>query len=82
MASNGLIDRAKKGKCRICLRVRCTEKHVKPVGEVRHGFGTGHIWQCKNTEDCDRVCSEKLKLHPPGSTIHETIKFTLSIGRT
>lgn len=53
MASNGLLNRAKKGKCRICYRVRCTNKHVKAVGEVRHGFATGHVWECKDIEECE-----------------------------
>lgn len=43
MASNGLDSTAKSGKCRICQRVRNTSKYLKAVGEVRHGYATGHI---------------------------------------
>jgi hypothetical protein len=52
MASNGLLNRAKKGKCRICQRQRCTEKHVRAVGEVSHGYATGHIWECIDVVEC------------------------------
>ncbi len=65
----------------MCFRVRCTNKHVKSVGEVRHGFATGHIWQCKDVEDCEKVIAQKLKINPPGSTIHEKIKSSIKLGR-
>jgi hypothetical protein len=60
MASDGLLNRAKKGKCRMCYRVRCTDKHVKAVGEVRHGFATGHIWECKDVDECEKVAIERM----------------------
>lgn len=81
MASNGLLKRAKKGKCRMCLRVRDTDMHVKPVGEVHHGFATGHVWECKDVQDCEVAISKKLQDHPPGSIIHENIKCAVKIGR-
>jgi len=61
MASNGLVERAKHGKCRICQRTRSTEKHVKAVGEVSHGYATGHIWECIDADECERVARERLK---------------------
>lgn len=61
MASNGLEQRAKAGVCRICQRRRSTEKHVKEVGEVRHGFATGYIWECIDAVDCEQAAKKKLK---------------------
>lgn len=60
MASNGLLNRAKKGTCRICQRVRNTDKYLHAVGEVLHGFATGHIWECTDVENCDKVAAAKL----------------------
>ena len=59
MASDGLTSYAKTGKCRICYRVRKTDIQIKPVGEVRHGYATGHIWECIDVEDCERVANER-----------------------
>ncbi len=81
MASNGLLNRAKKGVCRMCLRVRCTEKHVKPVGEVHHGFATGYIWQCIDAGDCEKTIAIKLKANQPNTTVHEKIKHAVNAGR-
>ena len=81
MASNGLLNRAKNGKCRMCLRVRCTDKHVQPVGEVNHGFATGYIWQCINVADCDKIIQDKLSKNKEGTLIHETIQVALKVGR-
>ena len=71
MASNGLIQYAKTGKCHICRRVRKTDVHVKPVGEVRRGFATGHIWECIDTEDCERVAKERIASNRPDSKLIE-----------
>ncbi len=81
MASNGLLNKAKKGKCRLCKRVRCTDKHVKPVGEVRHGFATGYVWECKDIEDCERVVNEKLKTFQPGTAKYQEIEKAVLLGR-
>ncbi len=81
MASNGLANRAKKGVCRMCMRSRCTDKHVEPVGEVHHGFAVGHLWQCIEEEDCQKAIEKKLAKYPPGSLIHKKIKFAVSRGR-
>ena len=62
MASNGLLNKAKRGKCRICNRVRSTAKYLKAVGEVRHGYATGQIWECKDFEDCEEVAMKKIFL--------------------
>ena len=37
-----------------------TENQLKSVGEVRHGYATGHIWECINTEGCDKAARERL----------------------
>ena len=60
MASDGLLNYAKTGKCRICHRVRKTDWQVKPVGEVRHGYATGHIWECKDVTDCEEVARKRM----------------------
>jgi len=81
MASNGLLNRAKTGTCRICQRVGKTDKKVKSVGEVSHGMATGHIWECIDFEDCKKVAESKLMKHDAGTAIHEKIKVALSIGQ-
>lgn len=60
MSSNGLINIAKNGKCRICYRTRKSFDKVKPVGEVKHGFAIGHIWQCIDTEECDNTAKQRI----------------------
>ena len=80
MASDGLTNRAKKGKCRICHRTRCTEKHVKAVGEVKHGYATGHIWECIDTEECDKVANERLN-DGKYRQYRESIRIALKQGR-
>jgi hypothetical protein len=60
MSSNGLVNRAKMGRCRICQRVRSTNNHVKSVGEVCHGYATGHIWECIDVEECDKIAKHRL----------------------
>lgn len=81
MASNGLLVRAKKGTCRICLRVRSTSVHVVPVGEVHHGFATGHIWECKDSKECQIAAEKRLNSTSPDSFIHQRIKLALTLGR-
>jgi hypothetical protein len=78
MASNGLIQRAKNGKCRICQRTRSTSKHVKAVGEVSHGFATGHVWECIDVEECNQVAQMRIKENHPTK---EHIKNALLNGR-
>lgn len=80
MASNGLLDRAKKGTCRICQRVRNTKEQVKAVGEVHHGFAVGHVWECIDIKDCDKVANEKLKKNISG-LIRGRIENSLKLGR-
>ncbi|HRD42180.1 MAG TPA: hypothetical protein PLN30_00440 [Ferruginibacter sp.] len=80
MASDGLTHRAKKGTCRICQRSRNTDEQVKAVGEVRHGFATGHIWECRDIEDCDKVAAEKLSRNISG-VIKSKIETALKRGR-
>jgi hypothetical protein len=74
MASNGLLNRAKNGKCRVCQRVRSTEDKVQVVGEVRHGFATGHIWQCKDKNDCKIVAQKKLEKEKTETLVYLKIK--------
>lgn len=81
MASNGLEDMAKHGKCRICQRVRNVEKYLKIVGEVRHGYATGHIWECEDEEECQRAVERKLKDDKVKSWEKERIQTALKLGR-
>jgi hypothetical protein len=78
MASDGLLNYAKNGKCHICQRLRKTDTQVKVVGEVRHGFATGHIWECVDTEECDKVAQERIIA---GHSKSEFIKIALKRGR-
>ena len=80
MASNGLMRKAKKGTCRICQRSRNTDNQVRAVGEVCHGFATGHIWECIDLEDCDKVANEKLKASINVVT-KSRIEQALNVGR-
>lgn len=81
MASNGLEDMAKHGKCRICQRVRNVKKYLKAVGEVRHGYATGHIWECEDEEECQREVERKLKDDKVKSLEKERIQSALKFGR-
>ncbi|MCA6372248.1 MAG: hypothetical protein IM631_12785 [Cytophagales bacterium] len=81
MASDGLSNRAKQGTCRMCQRVRSTEKYLMAVGEVRHGFATGHIWECADAEDCDKAAEKKMTDKPAGSLVYERIKAAITKGR-
>lgn len=81
MASNGLEQRAKTGRCRICQRRRCTFKHVKEVGEVRRGFATGHIWECRDAEECEKVARQRLNDKSRSGPEKSAIKVALQRGR-
>lgn len=65
MASNGLLRKAKKGRCRMCQRVRSTETQVKAVGEIAHGFATGHIWECIDEKECEEAMTRKISEFDP-----------------
>lgn len=74
MSSNGLINKAKSGKCRICQRVRRTQ-FLKAVGEVHHGFATGYIWECANAENCDMDAKAKIEFnHKHKPIIEQALK--------
>lgn len=81
MASDGLLNKAKKGTCRICHRVRNTDEQVKAVGEVRHGFATGHIWECRDIEDCDKAANERINKSCLNGITRGKIKIGLEMGR-
>lgn len=81
MASNGLLHRAKTGKCRICQRVRKTDEKVKAVGEVRRGYATGHIWECIDTDECDKAVKEKLQNWRITGLTRCKIETALKVGR-
>lgn len=81
MASNGLVNRAKKGTCRICQRVRKTDEQVFAVGEVRHGMATGHIWECKDHEDCNKAAQERLQNWRLNGNVRAKIEAGLNRGR-
>lgn len=59
MASNGLQREAKTGKCRMCQYVRRRDQ-LKIVGEVTHGFATGHIWECEDVDKCDAAMAKNI----------------------
>jgi hypothetical protein len=80
MASNGLNKKAKTGTCRVCQRARNTDKYLKAVGEIHHGFATGHIWECRDAEECDKTAKEKLN-SPMSIVVRERIKNALAKGR-
>lgn len=81
MSSDGLLNRAKKGTCRICQRSRCTIDKVKAVGEVRHGFATGHIWECIDHEDCNKAAEERLKNWRLSGNVRAKIELGIKKGR-
>lgn len=81
MASDGLLNRAKNGTCRICQRSRKTDTYVKAVGEVRHGFATGHIWECIDIADCDKAANERLQNCRLSGNVRAKIKIGLRCGR-
>ncbi len=78
MASDGLTNIAKNGTCRICQRVRNTSNQVKAVGEVRHGFAVGHIWECIDTADCDQIAQKKIN---EKRYRYRHIELAIKIGR-
>lgn len=80
MASDGLNKKAIKGKCRICQRVRCTSEHVKAVGEVRHGYATGHIWECTDTRSCEVIANQKLEALKTNGVVKSRIEIALKEG--
>ncbi len=80
MASNGLLNRAKNGTCRICQRVRNTDKYLNIVGEVRHGFATGHVWECKDKAACIEVAKDKLKNKKGSGVMLSRIETALKIS--
>jgi len=80
MASDGITNKAKHGTCRMCQRSRDTDIHVKAVGEVHHGFATGHIWECRDIEDCDKVAAKKLSKNISG-IIKSKIENAMQQGR-
>lgn len=78
MASNGLEFYAKRGKCRICQRTRATDEKVYPVGEVRHGYATGHVWQCIDEKECEDFARKKIA---EGAEYAWKIELALKEGR-
>lgn len=80
MASNGLIITAKTGRCHICQRVRKTTKYVKAVGEVRHGYATGHVWECIDQESCIAHAHKELEREDINPVKRARIKTGLSEG--
>lgn len=80
MASNGFVKEPSKGKCRICQRSR-EVKHVKKVGEVKHGFACGYIWECKDVEGCDKFAAKKLADPKTTSLVLNRISLGIREGR-
>jgi hypothetical protein len=81
MASNGLNNRAKTGTCRMCQRRRNTELHLKIVGEINHGFGTGHIWECNDINDCETTILKKLNRIDMNGVVRQKIVIAQIRGR-
>lgn len=81
MASDGLSKRAKSGTCRICQRSRKTDVYVKAVGEVRHGFATGHIWECIDINECNKTAKERLQNNKLNGLVRANIENGLRRGR-
>lgn len=54
---------------------------VKAVGEVRHGYATGHIWECINTEGCDKAARERLISGKVSGRVRGKIENGLQRGR-
>lgn len=81
MSSNGLTKRAKKGKCRMCQRSRCTETKVKAVGERNHGYAVGHIWECIDVVECDMFSENKLNDPTTPELTRVLIEVNKKIGR-
>lgn len=79
MASDGLLNYAKTGRCRICYRVRKTDLYVKPVGEVSHGYATGHIWECIAIDNCEKMAHKKM--NDKTCLDSKLIKIALEHGR-
>lgn len=77
MASNGLLRRAVHGTCRICQRVRSTDKYLYAIGEVRWGFATGHAWNCKDRTECLNTANAKLANPNVSSVIKARIETAL-----
>jgi len=81
MASNGILNRAKRGTCHICQRTRKTDTHIKAVGEIHHGFATGYIWECRDTIDCDNAAHYRLQNLKLNGNTRGKIKASLEHGR-
>ncbi len=80
MASNGIMNYAKGGKCRICLRVRNTDTQVKPVGEVRHGYATGYVWERIDRADCISAATMRvINKHKNWEQIRSNLKYYCGI---
>jgi len=79
MASNGLLNKAKNGKCRICWRTRSTDVYVHAVGEVSHGFATGHVWECVDSLECREEALRRIK---QGHISSRFIEIALEQGNT
>jgi len=78
MSSNGLLNRAITGTCRICQRSRKTDIYLKSVGEVRRGYATGHIWEC--IDNCDEVANKRLHNYKLSGNVRAKIKIGLERG--
>lgn len=79
MASNGLLNIAKKGRCQICQRVRNTNEYLKIVDIVKHGYATGHRWACKDPKECREIANRKLESEEICITVKERILLGFKI---
>lgn len=81
MASDGLLNRAITGTCHMCQRARNVDKHLKAVGEVHHGYATGHIWECKKVEQCDESAKGRLNDKSLNPVKRNRIEISQKCGR-
>lgn len=65
----------------MCQRVRETGKHVFSVGEVSHGYATGHVWECSDIENCDEAVKKKLENPKLNGVVRHKILNAREVGR-
>lgn len=65
----------------MCLRCRDTQTQLKAVGEVVHGYATGHIWECVDIDGCDKAAQAKL-VNPKTSSLNiGRLEVAARVGR-
>lgn len=65
----------------MCRRRRNTANYLKIVGEVRHGFAIGYIWECEDVKECDAAIESKLSNPTVNEWEKEKINFAVEHKR-